>query len=130
MTPLTDEQYAEVFKGNISTSDCGVVAFQAVTGLPYVEAEQRMTDHGGYTPGSGTPRGGIELALAMLGYDAEVVELETQESPASLAVREEYGSFLIYIDTHVMALVEGNLYNARSFTGSPVEAFIKITKEN
>lgn len=124
---LDEKRRSEILHHNISTSDCGVVAVQAITGCGYDAALAALEAHG-YEDGVGTPRGGCEKALQDLGWKAELHPIETStETPATFAVTHEYGRFLIYVEGHVMALVEGGLMNGRGSWGKRVEAVVRVT---
>lgn len=123
---LTPEERSSITLTNILKSDCGVIAIQAVSGLPRKAAELLAKRHG-YTPTGGTPRGGIDAALAERGFVLTPVEYEPKETAASFACRHEYGTYLIYVDEHVMALVEGDLHNSRGAWHDRVEEIKEVT---
>lgn len=123
---LTPEQRSEILLSNIATSDCGVIAFQAVTKAKRPVAEREMK-RAGYKPETGTPRGAIEKALRKRGYKTKDAP-DFRQTPATFASTHEYGVYLVYTDRHVMALVEGDLHNSRGHWHSPVEAITEVTK--
>lgn len=127
MSRLTPEQKSEIMLSNIDTSDCGVIAIQAVAGIGRAEAE-KVAMNFGYRPGHGTPRGGIDSAVRSLGYRVESVEIDPGETAATFAVTNDYGRFLVYTDGHVMGLVEGNLTNSRGQWRERVEAVKRVSK--
>jgi len=130
MAPLTQAQRSEIWLTNIDTSDCGVIALQAVTGWSRKRAERELRKYGGYPSKEtgGTPRGGIELALAANGVETESYPWAKTDTVATFALRHDYGRFLIYVtherngerSGHVMALVDGDLPNSKgSWHDSP-----------
>lgn len=126
MSALTPEERAAYLHSNLDTSDCGVIAVQAITGLPYSDALELAKAHG-YVPGEGTPRGGIDAALRDHGLDVQPVVVDTQhETPATFTLKHEYGTYLLYTEAHVMALIEGNLTNSRGNWGKPLEAARRV----
>lgn len=123
---LTPEERSEISLRNIGSSDCGVIAIQAITGIKRSEAEDLAVANG-YVTGIGTARGGINKALQKAGYRLEPV-IATRETPATFALTHEYGKYLIYVDAHVMALVDGDLYNGEGSWHSRVEEIYAIQK--
>lgn len=111
--PLSPEQRSSILLQNIDTDDCAVIALQAVTGYARDVAELELS---GYyrSRGDGTPRGALENVLQRLGYQPVVEHNPTSPTPAMFALSHEYGTYLLYVKGHVMACVDGNLYN-----GSP-----------
>lgn len=124
--PLTPEERSSIMLTNISTSDCGVIAIQAVTGLPRKRAEQLCKKHGKYDPEQGTPRGGLEAVLDKLGIDWEAMPYDRNDTPATIAARDEYSTYLVYVEKHVMALVGGDLHNSRGHWRSPVDGLTRL----
>jgi hypothetical protein len=122
---LTPEQRSGITFSNIDGSDCGVIAIQAITGKPRKEAEELAAAFG-YRSGSGIMRGGIDTALRAVGYSVEPVKVRPGTTPATFTINNEYGVFLVYTEKHVMALVEGDLRNSRSFWRNPIEAVMKV----
>ncbi len=127
MSMLSDEKRSEIMLSNIDTSDCGVIAIQAVTGLPREEAEQLAVEVAGYVPGTGTPMGGVDRAVRSAGKKVERVELPSGETAATFALMHEYGSHLLYIESHVMSCIDGDLFNARSFWGHPLLRAMRVS---
>lgn len=126
MSALTPEERAAYLHSNLDTSDCGVIAIQALTGLPYHEAEGLARRYG-YVPGEGTPRGGIDKALQEHGMEVTAVFVDMlRDTPATFALKHEYGTYLLYTDKHVMAIIEGDLMNARGCWGKPLEAARRV----
>lgn len=132
---LSAERRSEILLTNISKDDCGVIAFQAVTGRPREEAMEIMLASG-YEPGKGTDSNGVELALKQLGYKVEPVPApEVLDTAATFALAHEYGTYVVHVVGrrgqktygHVMALLDGDLHNARGFFGDPVVGVSKVT---
>lgn len=123
---LTDERRSEITHENMDKLDCGVVALQAVTGWKRRTAIRRLGK--AYTE-TGTSRGGIELALIASGFTVEEVPRDPSETAATFAVRRDTGSFLIYVSRHVMALIDGELFNSRGYFRAPVESITKVSKK-
>lgn len=133
-TKLTPEQRAGVLHSNLATSDCGVIALQAVTGLAYREAEAALVAQG-YGPDHGSPRGALEKALHLLGYTCtysdvpcQTLRWEPGDTAATYALRQEYGTWLVYIPKHVMALLDGNLTNSRGHWHGTVDGITHVTR--
>lgn len=127
MTPLSAEARAAITRSNLTHHDCGVVALMAVTDLPYSKADQLCRRHG-FTDTGGTPREALPQVLHDLGYPHRPAEFHHGESVATFALRHEYGRWLVYIDGHVMPLVDGDLYNARGWWSSPVVMALEVHK--
>lgn len=123
---ISDERRSEITFDNIAQSDCGITALQAVCGLPRREAEELLTREGEYTPNVGTPRGGVEAAALAAGFAVEPVAFDPSDTAATFSLRNEYGRFLVYTEGHVMALVEGELYNARGSGRMPVTGASRV----
>lgn len=131
---LSREQRSEIYLTNIDTSDCAVIAIQAVTGLSRHEAEELALRHG-YVPAEGCvdkrpgmPRGGINEALKRYGFTLRRITPDPGDTPATFSLCHEDGRYLVYIDKHVMALVEGDLHNSRGCWSDPVEEIYEVTK--
>lgn len=122
---LSPEEKSSITLSNIDTSDCGVIAIQAISGIPRSAAARLAIKHG-YRPLHGTPRGGIDAALEELGFKLETILADGRDTAASFAVSHEYGKYIVYIEDHVMALIEGDLYNSRGYFHSHVEAIRKV----
>lgn len=127
MSSLTPEQRSEITFTNIDTSDCAVVAVQAITRLPRKDVEDLMSLNG-YHKVTGTPRSGTHKALHSLGFKLRELETDRTDTPATFAMSHERGLYLIHIKQHVMALVEGDLHNSRGHWGSPVEQILEVTR--
>jgi hypothetical protein len=127
-TTLPPERRSEILFQNIAKSDCGVIALQAITGLKRETAERLAVEIGGYTPEEGTPRSGLDRVLGKLSVQHSPVAYADIRgvTAASFAMFNEYGRFLVYTPAHVMALIDGDLLNSRSFFHDPVEAVTKI----
>jgi hypothetical protein len=123
---LTPERKSEIMLQNISTSDCGVIAAQAVTGLNRQKCVDACTKDGDYQEGQGIARGGLNRTLLALGYKLTMIRLDPHETVATLAMRCEYGKFLVYTDGHVSALIDGYPHNARGDWHTPVEEAYKV----
>lgn len=122
---LSPEQRSSISLTNIDTHDCGVIALQAVTNGSREFCQKLLAAHG-YVQGVGTPRGAIEGALREIGYTCQKVRV-VEETPATWWNTHERGVFLIYVPKHVMALVHGDLHNARGNFGSPVDGLTEVT---
>lgn len=117
---LSPERKSEILLSNMSDSDCGVIALQAITGMRRQLAMKLMLKNG-YQPVLGTERGGVERALESKGYTVELVDEDEiyNETAASFAMSHPNGKYLVYTArpaegfTHVMALVDGDLSNSR-----------------
>lgn len=123
---LTPERRSEIMLTNISESDCGVIAIQAVAGVSRERAERLCKEHGSYEPNRGTPRGGLERVLDYLGVEFVEVEDYYNATPATLACEHPYGSYLVYVERHVMALVDGDLHNSRGHWRTPVDGLTRL----
>lgn len=128
---LDPKAKAAIYHENIEAADCGVIALQSVTGLPYDDAAALLTAHGyggGADLGTGTPRGAIEAALTGLGYSVERIEPEYNSTPSTFWMERRSGRFLLYTDSHVSAIVNGNPYNA-GVGGKPLLAITKVNSK-
>lgn len=125
---LTPERRSEIMLSNITDHDCGVIAFQAITGRDRASAERLCRDKGSWDEQEGIPRGGLNLALMYAGYDLKPVSCHGDTS-ATFAVTHEYGVYLIYTEGHVAALVEGDLFNQRPGSHMPVEEAYRVTPQ-
>ena len=125
MRKLTPEERSEVLLGNIDTSDCGVIAIQAVTSLRRADAE-RACERYGYHSGVGMDRAGQIGLLVKLGYSVELIEPDLGDTPATFAMTHDRGTYLLWTDGHVQTLKEGDLYNA--VFSERLEVAAKITK--
>jgi hypothetical protein len=124
---LSPERRSEIMLTNISKSDCGVIAAQAVTKLSRAAAESLVVEHGDYEYGVGISRGALNRALQHAGYVVTPIEFDRGSTAATFVAGHEWGTYLIYTDTHVMALVEGDLFNGSGDWHSPVEeAYIVV----
>lgn len=125
---LSPERRSEITLQNISTSDCGVIALQAITGLTRSEAERLCGEVGGYQIGIGIARGGLNRVLFHLSYNLTMMRVweEPGLTVASFATTYEYGRFLIYTESHVSALVDGDLFNAKGDWHAPVEEAYRV----
>lgn len=128
---LSDEHRSEILLTNISTSDCGVIALQAITGMSRAEAEAVATEKAGYEHAVGVPRGGMNKCLRELGYELEFVAgMSAGFTTATFAFDHEYGTYIVYTDAHVMAVIDGDAHNSRGDWHSPVELAYKVTKRD
>ncbi len=125
MTPLSPEARAAIQRQNLTHHDCGVVALMAVTDLPYGKAAQLCRKHG-FTDTGGTPRQALPAALLDLGVQFNSTQWHGNDTVATFALRHEYGRYLLYIEGHVMPLVDGDLYNARGFWSAPLEMVVEV----
>lgn len=124
---LSPERRSEITFGNVTSDDCGVVALQAVADLKRAEAMAALLGKG-YEPGEGTTRGSVEEALRALGIDCYTSYDIGGETPASFALDHDSGSYLLYISGHIMALVEGDLHNARGFWNAPLVKAVRVDR--
>lgn len=124
---MTPERRSEIWLNNIESKDCGVIAIQAITCLPRSEAEL-LARAFGYNPSSGIHPRGVEEALEANGYDIVTANYEGHTA-ATFALTHEYGVYTVHVDGHVMALVEGDLHNAKTnkFWHMPVIDASRIT---
>lgn len=118
---ISPERRSEIMFQNVGTSDCGVIALQAITGLTRDEAMKVAVELAGYQEGVGVWRGRLNAALDKLGYKVEKIGINHGDTPATFAVTHEYGVFLLYTDGHVMVLREGDLLNAKGEWRAPLE---------
>jgi hypothetical protein len=121
---LTPEQRSDILLSNICDKDCAVIAIQAITGYKRRAAEQ-LARRFGYSD-TGMHRGNIEKALSDRGYTLCPMTLNFGTTPAVFATTHEYGKFLVYTAQHVMALVDGDLYNSRGMWHDRVEQITEI----
>lgn len=126
MSSLSDERKSEITHQNITHSDCGVVACQAITGLSRAEVERLCTEVADYEHGVGISRGALNRALRSIGCKLNRVQLGHGDTVATFSLRNEYGKYLIYTDGHVCSLVEGDLRNMRGGWHAPVEEAWKV----
>ncbi len=119
--PITPEERQAITHDNIGTADCGVAALMAVTGWPRGVAEPRLALHG-YDAQAGTTRGGIEACLEEHGVECVLVDPNEWggDTPATFSMTHEHGIYVLYVDRHVMALVQGDLYNAKASWRMPL----------
>lgn len=131
MSSLSDERRSEITLTNITTSDCGVIAIQAITGMARPEAEAVAIEKAGYKPGFGIMRGNLNRALKDLGYEIELVATERDGfTVATFAVDHEYGVYLLYTERHVMGMIEGAVHNGRSEWHAPLEVAYRLKKSS
>lgn len=126
---LTPEQEQEITLRNIGTSDCAVAALMAVTGWPRLKAEP-LLEAGGYRSDTGAPRGSIELALEQGGREALVQDRAGWhgDTPATFSMTHDVGLYLLYVEGHVMALVDGDLHNAVHRWGRPLDGVTLVLR--
>lgn len=127
---LTPAQRSEILLTNIAEKDCGVIALQALTGWRRRTAERRLAK-AGYTELMGTPRGALETALQAAGYSCDHRRVDPnvpKDTAATFTLTHEYGLWLVYVENHVMAVVEGDLHNSRGYWHAPVEAYTAVTR--
>lgn len=123
---LSPEERSEILLSNIDQKDCGVIAVQAITKLSRPTALKLMLERG-YDPATGTKRGIIERLLTSVGFRCEYRPEETRGTPATFATTNEYGLWLVYVERHVMALVEGDLHNSRGHWHSRLDGVTRVT---
>lgn len=128
---LTDEQHQAITHDNVEKSDCAVAALCAVTGWPRGIAEPRLAEHG-YDPNSGTPRGALEACLHQWGVEAVLVDPNEWggDTPATFSMTHEYGTYLLYVDKHVMSLVSGDLHNSKASWRLPLNGVTVVMPTN
>ncbi len=135
---ISAERRSEILHQNAGTSDCGVVAVSAVTSLPRSEASEVLSRYG-YTDSGGSPRGSLELALHELGWTTRKLPVGEfdGETAATFAMTHDDGVYLLYntqpkrkggMAGHVMALVEGDLYNAIANGRVPLDGVTEVTR--
>lgn len=127
MTDLTREQRSEIYVQNVDGSDCAVVALQALLGISRTAADELAERHGYPAPLGGMLREDFRRALSE-GCGGKLTEVAPDygETAATFAVSHPDGRYAIHVDGHVMALVDGDLYNGRSFWGYPVERAYRL----
>lgn len=132
MSALSREERSSILLQNIGKADCAVIAYQAVTGQPRAEAVEVMTRVAKYNPDTGTFRSGLIEAVRSQGYQVDMVPAEDlqRETPATFSLTHLDGMYLIHVETnkggHVMALVNGDLHNSRTFWGWPIRAAERV----
>ena len=126
---LNPARKSEITFENIELKDCGVVALQAVTRLRRQQAVELLSEHG-YSPDTGTTRGGLEKALDELGIGWELMDLDPTDTVATFALRHEWGRFLVYVEGHVMGLIDGDLYNSRGHWHDRLSSVTRIKEED
>jgi len=125
---VTNERQSEILLQNLDYRDCGIVAIQALTGLPRKNALKLAIEESGYDPEIGIYRGDLERSFRAVGYTVSNYPLEPGTSVASFAIENERGSFIVYIEKHVMALVDGDLFNSRGSWFDQVEMVKKVVR--
>lgn len=103
-----------------------MAAIQAVTGWSRARALKVAKADAHYRDGSGVTRGNIERALVANGFEVEAVAYDPHDSVATFALANDWGTFLVYVDGHVMALVDGDLFNGRGNWGKPLDGATKV----
>lgn len=122
---LTDEQRSGITLTNILEKDCAVIALQAITGWSRRRAH-REASAAGYGDDHGAPRGTLEKALRTNGYTCTPVLYE-DHSAATFALTKDYGTFLVYVEAHVMGLIDGDLHNSRGYWHDRVQEATQVT---
>ena len=126
---LSPERKSEITLTNITMTDCGVIALQAVTGLKRARAEAVAIDQAGYRPGHGVTRGGLNRALEKMGWKVDLVATERDRfTVATFAMDHEYGTYLLYTEQHVMAMIDGDVHNSKGTWRAPLEEAYKLTR--
>ena len=107
---MDEETKSEVFLKNISDDDCGVIAFQAITGMSRKRSIQALKR--AYVEGVGTFRSALMLALADRGYEFEEKEVMPGEHTLALfASTYDNGVFMLWVEGHVCILRDGDTLN-------------------
>lgn len=127
MATTTRQKRSEIWLTNIESDDCGVIAIQAITALPRDEAEALAYEFG-YRANAGILPGGVASALKSIGYTIKRAQVERRETPATFALSHERGVYLIHVDAHVMALVDGDLHNSRGSWHKPIMSIEQVTR--
>ncbi len=124
---MDEETKSEVFLKNISDDDCGVIAFQAITGMSRKRSE-RVLKHA-YVKGVGTFRSALLAALEDHGYVATDKEVMPGEHTLALfASTYDNGVYLIWVVGHVCVLRNGDLLNASDWNDviENIEEVVKV----
>jgi hypothetical protein len=119
---------AEVLFENTNMTDCGLAAFQAVTKKTRDETEAIFAARGAYDPKTGVSPTDLHSCLRLAGFKTERVEFTLGDSVATFALEHERGTYLVYTMTHVMALVEGDLYNSDHCWSDKVAAAVVVNR--
>jgi hypothetical protein len=123
---LTPERRSEIVLENIKKDDCGIIALQALSGLPRTDAEIALT--GVYQPGVGVYTDDFLKVIKSLGFDLTRVPYEYGDTVATFALRHEVGTYLIFVKKHVISLVDGTPHNSRAEWHTPVLAVHRVSK--
>ena len=120
------ELKSEVFLTNVTDDDCGVIAFQAVTGASRKRSMELLKE--AYVAGVGTARSRLMQALLNCGYEFEAKEVQPGEHTVALfASTYDYGTYMIWVENHVTVLRDGDLLNAGGWN-DVIYHIDKITK--
>ncbi len=126
-TQLDPDRKSEITLANITDSDCGVIALQAVARLRRVDAVNLARTVGGWKDGHGMTNYNIHRCLTSLGHRIVPEQHSPGATVATFAVTHEYGRFLIYTDGHVGTLIEGDLRNmSKAEWHCPIESVIRV----
>lgn len=107
---MDDELKSEVFLENVSDDDCGVVAFQVITGMSRKRSMRLLGD--AYMRGLGMFRSKLIEALTDQGYELESKEVQPGEHTAALfASTYDHGTYLLWMESHVAVHRDGDLFN-------------------
>jgi hypothetical protein len=124
---MNEQERARIFRRNIETDDCSIIAAMHVLDVPYAEALKivgdRYRDHG---TAMGTQRSDLWEAVEEFGATLEDVEIGFNETVATFSLSHPSGRFLVHIEKHVMACVEGEISNSKGHWNRPVERIKRV----
>lgn len=122
-----DRIKAEVFRENLEDDDCGIIATAAVTGLNYEETQYLLD---GVFRATASGRGVSRLALFNRlrdrGWIVDEIEVPYNCTVAMVESRFPDGRYFIGMPNHIMALVDGELFNGRGSWGAPVDGIAHV----
>jgi len=119
---------SEVFRENLEDDDCGVIAAMAVTGLSYEETRELLAPIFRATAsGRGLYRSDLNALLRTHGWIVQEVEVPYNLTVAMVPDRFTDGHYLIGCPGHLMACVNGELFNSRSKWGAPVDGIAHVS---
>lgn len=101
--------------------DCPVQALRWLAGVTADEARDRM-EASGWRPELGSNLWQLAVGLSAYGRLDVVAGAGTGGTPRGFARRVPQGRWLLLVDDHVMALVDGELHNAHGWEDEPLTA--------